>query len=276
MADKAVHRPLNVASPHQKGADVKALQGQINKQFAHLKIDREITVDDDLGLETFDAAKQVARSLGAVGPTMSKFKRHTISEGAQRLIRGRERTAAEKIAGTLRKPYREALRKRYAKGAGEKAIERAMPYVGVTEHPAGSNWGPEVSKFITFTGYTGPVFWCGCFACWVVVKLGGANIPSRIRMGYAPYITEDAIAGRNGFTAVPISKGRAGDVVCLWGGEHVVTLREDVEPGAAYIKTIEGNTSSGDGSQSNGGCVALKERSIGDVDRGIAARPAWT
>ena len=68
------------------------------------------------------------------------------------------------------------------------------------------------SMFIQFTGYTGPVFWCGCFACWVVCKLGGAKIPNRIRMGYAPYITADAQAGANGFTAVPVVAAQPGDI----------------------------------------------------------------
>ena len=274
MADKTVHRSLHLATPHLKGPDVSALQGSINKQFAHLKIDRSVTVDGELGAQTFAAAKQVAICLGVVGPGHKKLKRNTVSMGTQALIRGRKRTTAETIAGTARAPYRAALRKRYAKAPGEVAIERALKYVGTTELPYGSNWGPKVSKFILYTGYTGPVYWCGCFACWTICKLGGAKIPNRIRMGYAPYITEDAKAGANGFTAVPVQDAQPGDIGCLWGGEHVVTVREKYS-GGGLVKTIEGNTSSADGSQSNGGGVFLKERSIGDFDSGIVARPSF-
>lgn len=275
MSETAVHRPLSLHSPPLRGADVKTLQGQINKRFAHLNIDKSIATDGQLGQETFHAAKEVALCLGATGGELKKLREQTISEAAQKLIRGRRLTKLEAIVAKARGPYRKKLRARYAKAPGELAIAKAMRYVGVHEEPAESNWGPEVSEFIKFTGYTGPVFWCGCFACWVVVKLGGAKIPNKIRMGYAPYITADALSNANGFTAVQVYAAQPGDVGCLWGGEHVVTVRETVKYGDTMVKTIEGNTSASDGSQSNGGCVALKERSITDFDRGIVARPNW-
>jgi hypothetical protein len=273
---KAVHRPLSLHSPLLHGADVEALQGSLNEQYKHLKIDREIEKDARLGGETFDAAVEVATSLGVVGEAQKKLKRHTISEDTQKLIRGRERTKDESAAASRRETYRKALRKRYDKSPGEKAIAKALKLVGVHEEPAGSNWGGKVEDFILFTGYNGPVFWCGCFAAWVVIKLGGAHIPSRIRFGYAPYITADALAHTNGLTAVSVHHARPGDIGCLWGGEHVVTVREPVKPGDTMVKTIEGNTSASDGSRSNGGEVALKERSISDFDHGIVARPAWS
>lgn len=275
---EAVHRPLHLASPILKGDDVRALQGSINKEYERLKIDHQIEHDGKLGTQTFDAAVEIATSLGAVGEDVARLKRHTITEDAQKLIRGRKRTEAEAKAAEARGDYRKKLRKRYAKSAGEEAIAKALAsgLVGVHEEPAGSNWGGRVEEMIKFTGYTEPVYWCGCCACWIVVRLGGAVIPNRIRMGYAPYITADALAGANGFTAVSIHKGRAADVGSLWGGEHVVTIREDVRPGDTMVKTIEGNTSASDGSQSNGGEVALKERSISDFDDGIAARPNWS
>jgi len=273
---KAVHRPLSLHSPLLHGPDVEALQGSINKQYEHLKIDREIEVDGKLGGETFDAAEEVAFSLGVHGVAQEKLKRHTISEDTQKLIRGRKPTADEKAAAARRETYRKALRKRYDKSPGEKAIQKALKLVGVHEEPAGSNWGGKVEDFIIFTGYNAPVFWCGCFAAWVAVKLGGAQIPSRIRLGYAPYITADALAHQNGLKAVSVHKARPGDLGSLWGGEHVVTVREPVKPGDTMVKTIEGNTSASDGSQSNGGCVALKERSISDFDHGIVARPDWS
>lgn len=275
-ATKAVHRPLNLASPLLHGSDVKALQSSVNKQFDHLKVDREIETDGKLGGETFDAAQEVALSLGACGAEQDKLKRHVLSEAVQKLIRGRKRTKPETEAASKRADYRQKLRKRYAKSAGASAVAKALPLVGVHEEPSGSNWGGKVEDFILFTGYNGPVFWCGCFACWVVCRLGGAKIPNRIRMGYAPYITADALAHTNGFTAVQVYAAAPGDVGCLWGGEHVVVVRETVKPGDTMVKTIEGNTSASDGSQSNGGEVALKERPISDFDHGIVARPAWS
>lgn len=270
---KAVHRPLSLHSPVLSGADVQALQGQINEQYAHLKIDRRIGVDGDLGGQTFDAAEEIAVSLGVCGKAQEKLRRGTLSEGTQALIRGRTRTEEEARAGRRREDYRKKLRRRYSKSPGEEAIAKSEGLVGVHEEPPGSNWGEKVGEMIRFTGYTGPVFWCGCCAAWIVIHLGGAKIPNRIRLGYAPYITADALAHTNGLRAVPVAEAQAGDLGSLWGGEHVVTVRGPVRNG--MVPTREGNTSAADGSQSNGGEVADKERPVGDFDSGIVARPEW-
>lgn len=268
----AVHRPLKLATPIEKGDDVEALQGAVNKQFRHLKIDRAIRVDGDFGAQTFRAAKQVAICLGVRGSAQRKLKRGTLSEGTQKLVRGRKRTKAESVVGKARAPFRRRLRKRYAKAPGEIAVAKGRKLVGVHEVPAGSNWGGQVEKFIRYTGYSGPVFWCGCFACYVVCKLGGAKIPTRIRLGYAPYITADALAGANGLTAVPANQARPGDLVCLWGGQHIEVVAG--HPIAGSVECLGGNTSEG-GKDNNGGAVCLNHRSLSDFDAGIVARPSY-
>jgi hypothetical protein len=275
--EKTVHRSLRLASPILRGEDVGALQGSVNKQYDHLKIDRQVMVDGELGAQTLAAAEQVALSLGVNGEAQTKLEHQIISEDTQKLIRGgRDRSKDEATAGDKRDDYRQQLRKRYSRSTGEMAIEKTAGLVGVHEEPAESNWGGKVEEMIKFTGYAEPVFWCGCCACWIVVKVGGANIPSRIRFGYAPYITADALAGSNGLTAVSVHNAQPGDVGALWNGEHVVTVRAAVKPGDTMVKTREGNTSAADGSQSNGGEVADKERPIADFDRGIVARPDWS
>jgi hypothetical protein len=269
---KPVHRPLTLATPVEKGADVRALQSSVNKQFKHLKIDRAIGVDGQFGAQTFRAAKQAAVCLGATGAAVRKLKRGTLSEGTQQLIRGRELTTGELVVAKVRAPYRRKLRKRFAVSSGQKAVTAGRKLVGVHEVPAGSNWGAKVEKFIRFTGYSGPVFWCGCFACWVVVKLGGAKISTRIRLGYARYITADALAGANGLTAVPAAQARPGDLVCLWGGQHIEVIAEKPRDGTAIC--LGGNTSTS-GKENNGGAVCLNRRSLSDFDSGIVARPNW-
>jgi hypothetical protein len=270
---KAVHRRLFIASPILSGPDIRALQGQINEQYDHLKIDRQIEQDGDFGGQTFDAAEEVAISLGVCGDAQGKLGRGTLSEGTQALIRGRKRTDEERAAGNRRQDYREHLRKRYSKGAGEKAVELGRKLIGTKEQPEGSNWGGKVEEFIRFTGYSGPVFWCGCFACWVVVKLGGAKVPNRIRLGFAPYITADAIAGVNGLKAVPAEKARPGDIASLWSGKHIEVVAE--APSGGSVRCLGGNTTRG-GQESNGGEVAENVRSLADFDRGIVARPDWS
>jgi len=272
MAKKEVHRALLLATPIERGDDVSAVQASANKRFSQMKIDRSIEVDGRFGAQTFNACRQVALGLGVRGAAQRKLKRGRLSKGTQKLIRGRKRTRMETLAAKRRGPYRAKLRRRYRAGAGEDAIRKGRKWVGTTEQPSGSNWGPQVSQFIKFTGYGGPVPWCGCFACWVVVKEGGAKIPTRIRMGYAPYITADALAGANGFRAVAAAKARPGDVVCLWGGQHVEVIAEAPKGGTALC--LGGNTSEG-GKSNNGGAVAQNHRALSDFDSGIVARPLW-
>lgn len=148
----------------------------------------------------------------------------------------------------------------------------AMSQVGVTEHPANSNWGHPVEDWIKRTGFGGPVFWCGCFVHEAVVVHGKAHISSGIRLAAGTYIIADAHAGHNGLTAVPFEHARKGDILVYWGGEHIGLCRGN--PHGGIIPTVEGNTSpANSGSQYNGGCVAAKTRTRADVS--VVARPAW-
>lgn len=268
---KEVHRGLGLTTPLTTGADVKALQSEINKQFKHLKVDRKILVDGEFGPGTMSAARQVALSIGVVGKAKRKLKDGRVSMATQKLIRGRKKSAREGLATKRRVRYRKKLRKHFDKTGGEKALAEAKRREGVTEQPANSNWGGWVQKFILFTGYTGPVYWCGCFVCWCVVKFGLAKIPAQIRLGFNLYIVSDALAHRNGLVAVGFSEARAGDVV-TYDYPHI-ELVDHVS--GDTLHTIGGNTSpeGGSGSQSNGGGVYARTRSRSDV--AVIARPNY-
>lgn len=276
----AVHRPLTLATPVESGADVERLQQAINKRFDELNIDRELRIDGEFGQRTFSAAKQVALSIGVRGGAQRKLKRGRVSKGTQRLIRkARTATVAEQARAKTRAGYRRRLRKRYDRSGGEVAVARGKRLVGISERPPGSNLGAgNITLWQRFTGYAPPpgVYWCGCLAAWVVCKLGGAKgITSRIRLGFAPFITADAQAGVNGLRAVPVAEARAGDLGCLWGGQHIVVVTGP--PVDGYVPTLEGNTTAPgqSGSQSNGGCVAENRRAVSDFDQGIVARPTY-
>lgn len=151
------------------------------------------------------------------------------------------------------------------------AVRWALSQQGVTEHPAGSNWGPPVEDWIRSTGYTQPEPWCGCFAKVAVVDHGHARIPAPIHLGYTGNIVSDAQAKRNGLREVPFGGARPGDIVVFTFG-HIGVVRG--HPSATMLPTVEGNTSPvSSGSQFNGGCVAAKSRSRSDVE--LIARPAY-
>lgn len=271
-AKRKVHRGLDLSTPHDKGEDVRVLQAQINKQFRHLKVDRRIAEDGEFGPATLSAARQVALTMGVVGKARKKLRAGRVSESTQRLIRGRKKTARESVATKARKRYRKKLRARYDVSGGKAALAEAKKRIGTTEHPDGSNWGGMVEEFIRYTGYTGPVYWCGCFACWCVVKVGGAKIPARIRLGYDGYIKADAASHSNGLVAVGFSEARAGDIV-TYTFPHIGVV-DHVSGDTLY--SCEGNTSpqGGSGSQSNGGGVYARVRSRSEV--ACIARPDYS
>jgi hypothetical protein len=145
------------------------------------------------------------------------------------------------------------------------AIKWASDQVGTTEHPPGSNGGPKVSKWQSDLGF-GRVPWCGIFVGTALKHAGVQGVTSRI--AGVSLIEEDAKAGHGPFTGWgTASSAKPGDAVVLFGyGVHVELV---VKNNGSSLETIGGNTSFGDGSQSNGGCVAHRTRSYSDV-RGVA------
>lgn len=195
------------------------------------------------------------------------------------LSRWRDRRRIRKtLEGRARKRYiwnptnrnRETLKQRRAQvaeaerviarhkndGTGStRAVRWALSQVGVTEHPAGSNWGPRIQDWIRNTGYTGPVPYCACFAT-EAASHGGAP---KLRNGYCPAI----LAGIGDFKRA--STPHKGDFA-LFKFPGVSSATADhigivVSFTATTITCVEGNTSpSSGGSQNNGGGVYLKTR----------------
>lgn len=166
-----------------------------------------------------------------------------------------------KVTKALKEALRKLKRLRRPNGA-DAAIKAALKDNGKHEEPLGSNWGGFVEKVIRFTGYSGPVYWCGCAVAWWTLKIGGGEASSRIRRGYAGYVDADARANTNGLRAV--SSPAKGGVATLWNFEHVVMTTGRVDGG--MFETCEGNTSAA-GSQSNGDSVgAPKWRALSDAD----------
>lgn len=140
-----------------------------------------------------------------------------------------------------------------------KVIEIARGELGYTESPVNrTKYWEDYDK--SFQGHP----WCVAFLWWVFQQAGerlaffGGGKTASCSMLLRWYKEQ-------GLT-VPVAQVQAGDIVILnFSGtkdpEHC-GLVELVLPGgwAVGIHTIEGNTSTSDGSQSNGGCVALKTR----------------
>ena len=104
--------------------------------------------------------------------------------------------------------------------------------------------------------------YCAMFVSYVFDR-AGATCPG-LPGAYCPYVERD---GRNAGRAVDKRSAAAGDVVLFdWGGDGVADHVGIVEQNnGSYLTTIEGNTSNGSGSQSNGGVVARRTRSFSSV-----------
>jgi hypothetical protein len=262
--DGAVHRDLTLTTPETKGPDVKALQKALNARGRELPFtDVKLDTDSEFGTHSARAAHRVAFALGLSDGVCAKIKDGFLGQLSQQLIRDPAGLSPEdRQRRRARKPI---LKRRFeAQQAGAKqAVRWARNQIGTIEHPKGSNWGHPVQDWITFTGYGGPVFWCGCFVAFAVVEKGGAQIPQRIRLGLDTNINEDARAGRNGFEReVKPENAKPGDIA-TFDFRHIALVAGPTRNG--MIHTIDGNSSASNGSNNNGGEVAEHKRSVGQV-----------
>lgn len=173
-----------------------------------------------------------------------------------------KRSDADRQRARARAP---GLKRRYeAQRTGARAAVRwARSQIGKHEKPANSDWGHPVQDWILFTGYGGPVFWCGCFVAFAVVKKGGADVPHRIRLGSHYDIIEDARGGRNGFErAVSVNHAKPGDIATFQfsTGGHIGLVVGPMKNG--MIHTIDGNTTASNGTDLHGGEVAEHRRPV--------------
>ncbi len=147
------------------------------------------------------------------------------------------------------------------------AVRIARTQLGIKEHPAGSNWGPRVSLYLKSAGINFPAPWCAAFVTYCLTRAGyKVTTP-----GPASVESWEQWAKRHGYL---VARPLRGDIVCYdWNAdnwydhigfvERVLALRWRGRVFVGYVKTIEGNTTSGArGDQSNGGGVWPRRRWI--------------
>ena len=144
---------------------------------------------------------------------------------------------------------------------GDKALDVATRYIGMSEEPAGSNR----VMFSEWYGMIGP--WCAMFVTFCFVKAESKSFVKGSKYAYCPYVLADAKASRNGLRIIPTTSARTGDIVLFdWNkdgtADHIGIV--NVAPNKRKTFTsVEGNTSGTN--PSDGGMVALMERKVTDV-----------
>jgi hypothetical protein len=297
MADRVssdnpdVHRELIVQDPPQDGRDIANFQRAIQDRLKARGLSDEVPVPihGKFTHATWIAAVEAGYFLGLLSSTYlaTDKKRGLSTEGAQTIIRNPDQRDNDQLVRAKDRKSQLDRGPRYydnlaqfsgiTKGKGAKAaLDFAVKQIGITENPAGSNWGPKISDWIKLTGYSGPVYWCGCFtnAC---VMAGGLS--STVGWGgYCPAVITHAKNKIGGWSWHV--DGQPGDLALMDtpGGDPAIHIGiVEKKLGIGRYQNIEGNTSSGDGgNQSNGGGVFRRQRSTQGNFRIVGfARPPW-
>jgi hypothetical protein len=146
---------------------------------------------------------------------------------------------------------------------GRHVINEAVKHIGYTET------GNNVNMFGKWYGMNGAA-WCAMFVSYCMNKAGAGDLikGAQTAKGAAQVSAFVRHAQKKKWAKIPASKATTGDIVIFdfpggYETDHVGFIRKPSSKGT--IHTIEGNTSGGAGSQSNGGGVFKRDRSFGVV-----------
>ncbi|HEY6759093.1 MAG TPA: hypothetical protein VI318_06360 [Baekduia sp.] len=270
--DPSIHRELVLVDPPLEGRDVANLQRALQARLKARGLDDSIpiAVHGRFTAGTVLACIDMEYALGLRSDTYMKRdrRRHrVVTEGAQAVIRDPDARDADQLhrakeradAAGHHAAFFHAMAERIGMELGrgpDAAVAFAEQQIGTRERPPGSNSGPKIDDWCRLAGFDGPVPWCGCFvnAC---IMAGGCPSGAGF-IGSTVMILNRAKRGIGGWSFV--REGRRGDLALYDdepGGDpvvHVEIVRHRVSP--TTYSTVGGNTTSGNGSQSDGGMVA--------------------
>ncbi len=283
-ADKTVHRSLQLTSPLPMGPDVRALQESLKAGLKHYKVDwLPLAIDGEFGQQTAHACAFYGWILGVSSGTHAKLKKGTVPEAIQEILRNPEqRGDAYRERSDARKERLKQIRKSQKEGA-KAAVAYAKSMIGVIESSNVANAGATVTRKGKKGGVTfweeawglPACFWCLCFASYCVRDIGGAEISGNCCL--TTEIERMAKAHTGGWVEVSAAEARAGDIVIFCFDGSGVSDHGELAVGPirnGMTDDVGGNTSSDEaGSQSNGGGVFAKRRSVSQLT--CVARPLY-
>jgi hypothetical protein len=249
-----------------KGADVRALQAAVNKELEHRKLGwRAVKVDGQFGNRTLNACAFLGWVIGLGGRGRKDMIGYQprISVEVQRLLRNPEKRGhADRLRERARKAKVQKIRKAHNEGP-QAAIAYIRQKAAEGVHEVGeTNTGPDVDKWEALFGLHG-LAWCGMLAGFAAIVIGKC-LAKRLSFWNGYDLIREGAEGKDGCYEVSFDEIEGGEILVLWGGDHVVTAAD--KPKGNYVETGEGNTSPTNGdSQADGGAVAMKKRSRSDV-----------
>lgn len=271
---------LKILNHGNKSEQAKSLQGAINRRLKARGLGALAVKEDGVvGNKTLQAARKVAWALGARSETYEGIvRKKQIPIGVQRMIFNPGKRspaqlsiARQRVKFVLQKKE-EAVKAEQSKSGREKAVNAFVAKAGITEQPPGSNRGPYISMMQSYWGF-GAVPWCGISAGYHASVYGDMK---GLRSDVASVAAiEDHARAHDKPYGEWVGKGGVQDLLrgsfIVIGGRGVhVAMKIGNAPGGA-VKTIEGNTSfSSAGSQSNGGCIAIRTRFPSEIFGGAS------
>lgn len=146
-------------------------------------------------------------------------------------------------------------------------IETAKKYIGFTEGPNNKN------PFAKIAGHANNQAWCASF---IVALFIEAGLEKAIKNSASCIEIEQWANAKS--RGIPLKNARPGDLVLFdfsrsGKSEHIGLAVGNYNSKTRTIRTIEGNTSSGKGSQTNGDGVYPKVRSSSSIR--MVVRPRW-
>lgn len=236
---------LKLTSPPMKGLDVKAAQKALKDAGTWVG-----KIDSVYGEQTARATAQAKYKIGYAERNINKVYNtdlHAFLTGRRKptlLMQRRAKQRANKVVS-----FR------------QKALDIALSFEGVKEHPANSN----ITQFSKWYGIIGP--WCAMFVTYCFVEAGSKAFKKGERWAYCPYMVSAARAQRNGLTVVPKEKVKPGDIAMFdWQGDGVsdhVGIVVSSPNSKGTFQCVEGNTSTS--SNSDGGQVMVRDRKTSQV-----------
>lgn len=120
----------------------------------------------------------------------------------------------------------------------EKALEIAIAEDGKQEIPKGSNWGPDVEKYLRSVGINFPASWCMAFVYWCYQQAANAMSVKNPMLSTGGVLNQWNARKANFSVTSPMP----GDVFIMDFGGGLGHTGIVVEVNGDDIKTIEGNT----------------------------------
>ncbi|MCW0193383.1 MAG: peptidoglycan-binding protein [Rhodococcus sp.] len=249
-------RDLHVVMPPMRGTDVSMLQKKLGKLHK---------IDGVYGPIVGNAVKDWKWRIGLPSHQVNT----TLHMGESEYLFGKKRT----LLMVLRSKSR--LRKQKASvNKGKIAREEMSRWARQGFRETRTNYVPQLEPIAAKCGFSEfyqRMGWPWCaYATLLSGYIAGLNSAKLGRAGkynalYVPEIVAMARAGKFGLSVVDWANARDGDLVVFNfdGGvdDHIGRLDGDPDPGAQFVETVEGNTSSGNtGSQNNGDGVYARIR----------------